>query len=64
MVSVAEAVVDELTVVVKALDARVASHAVDPGGRPNCPAEETKVVELPSFLYSLVEKDVELPFFN
>ena len=55
MIPVANAIVDKCTMVVEALDTPLASHAMDRRRRPEAPAEEAEVVEVPFFSDCLLQ---------
>jgi hypothetical protein len=61
MVFVADAIVDNTAVMVKALDAAHASHAVDRALRPDASAEEAEVVEVSVLIKSPVQVLIEGP---
>ena len=46
MVSVANTIVDERTVVIKTFNASVTCHAVNSSRWPDCSAEETEVIKI------------------
>ena len=60
MVSMTYAVVDDRAVMVKALDASTAGHAMDSCGGPNGSAKEAEIIQVSSLLNCFIEINIKL----